>query len=503
MTPSKILSVAVAAAVLSLAPPARADFPAPALYIGLYGGGTLVLRDWDLGATTRPRNLLPDHSAMVGGRLGFHILSRLAVEAEVAWLPLSTQGGDGSQNHALAYDIELLFHMLRGDWTPVLEAGVGGYTNLSGTLGGDTDPRVHLGLGLRGLVLPWMAVRIDIRDVVSDGMDKWGANNLELTAGLDFFVWRGHQAPSDRDHDGIVDGEDACPDVAGPRETRGCPDSDGDGVVDKDDRCPQTPGLPALAGCPDKDGDGITDAEDLCPDVAAGRFPDAARKGCPADRDGDGVIDELDQCPDLAQGKHPDPARKGCPNDRDQDGVLDDKDQCIDVPAGASPDPARPGCPGDRDGDSVPDQSDACPDKAGAPDPDPKKNGCPGLVEIKGGQIVILQQVFFASNKDVILEKSFPVLQAVSHAMKSLPAERTFHVEGHTDNTGIAEKNLDLSKRRAASVKRWLVEHGIAANRLEAQGFGQERPIADNKTVEGKAKNRRVEFHIVDDNAPK
>ena len=152
----------------------------------------------------------------------------------------------------------------------------------------------------------------------------------------------------------------------------------------------------------------------------------------------------------------------------------------------------------DRDGDSIADAVDACPDKKGAPSVDPKKNGCPGLVVVESGQIVILKQVFFATNKDTILKQSYPVLDAVATALKAFPHLKKVRVEGHTDNVGKADYNTDLSDRRAKSVMAYLIVKGVEATRLDAKGFGPSKPIADNKMVKGRALNRRVDFVIVD-----
>lgn len=318
----------------------------------------------------------------------------------------------------------------------------------------------------------------------------------------------------DRDGDGILDNEDACPDVKGIRtgipETHGCPppgDRDGDGVLDTDDICPDVhQGArpdPTKRGCPvgDRDGDGVLDPDDLCPDTHKGPNPDPLKRGCPmGDRDGDGVLDPEDLCPDTHHGAVPDPTRRGCPaGDRDRDGVLDPQDFCPDQHMGHLPDPARLGCPQpDRDGDLIPDAQDACPDKPGSPNADKRKHGCPGgLAVIEHGQVKILKPVFFAFDKDVILPQSFPTLQAVADVLKATPTIRRLRIEGHTDATGNRFYNIDLSDRRAASVMRWLVQHGIEAARVYSQGFGPDRPIAPNTTIAGRAKNRRVEFHIV------
>ena len=211
--------------------------------------------------------------------------------------------------------------------------------------------------------------------------------------------------------------------------------------------------------------------------------------------------DHEDQCPDQAKGDHPDPSKPGCPaGDRDHDGVYDPDDQCADTPAGALPDPVRRGCPmSDRDHDFVPDDNDACPDKPGVPDPDPSKNGCPTkLVEIRSGQVVIKQQIFFAFNKDTIMPVSMPVLEAVALTLVNTPQIKKIRVEGHTDSSGNPAANMFLSTRRAEAVMRWLVEHGVDASRLESQGYGDTRPIGDNATQLGRVKNRRVDFIITD-----
>ena len=344
-----------------------------------------------------------------------------------------------------------------------------------------------------------------------------GAPDVRLLLRLSYAPWPGPQQ-KDQDGDGIADVRDACPAQPGvhssdPRK-HGCPkpdDQDRDGVADPDDLCRLVPAGkrpdPARPGCPlgDKDGDGVLDPEDLCPMEPIGKMPDPDKKGCPArDSDEDGVLDPEDLCPQEPSGKTPDPGRKGCPDrDQDGDGVFDSQDQCKDVHAGLLPDPMRSGCPApDRDKDSIPDPVDACPDKKGAPSPDPKKNGCPGLVVVESGQIVILKQVFFATNKDTILKLSYPVLDAVAVALKAFPSIKKVRIEGHTDNQGKAEYNTDLSDRRAKSVMAYLIVHGVEATRLAAQGYGPQKPIANNKTVKGRALNRRVDFVILEPNLP-
>ena len=297
---------------------------------------------------------------------------------------------------------------------------------------------------------------------------------------------------TDRDGDGVPDLEDACPDRPGKPEFKGCPDTDGDGIPDNEDACPNDPGPKETQGCPiakDSDGDGIPDDIDRCP--LDPEDPDGFQDedGCPdPDNDGDGIVDKVDACPNT-----PGPIEnRGCPVlDRDGDGVPDNEDKCPDV-AGPK---ENGGCPdADRDGDGIPDRLDKCPDQFGPP-PD----GCPKkytLLEVKKEKIEIKQQVHFATAKFRVLPDSFALLNQVAQVLNDFPKMRV-SIEGHTDNVGKEVMNMRLSQRRAEAVRDYLVAKGISPDRLEAVGYGPTKPIASNKTVKGKAKNRRTEFRIV------
>ena len=247
----------------------------------------------------------------------------------------------------------------------------------------------------------------------------------------------------------------------------------------------------------DRDADGILDHDDACPEAAGVKTNDPKTNGCPApgDRDGDGVIDGSDACPDVAGEKTSDPTTNGCPADRDKDTVPDSVDACPDTPGVKSDDPKMNGCPSDRDKDLVVDAEDACPDSPGPKDSDPKKNGCPA-VRIEAGQVKILEQIKFKTGSAEILKESQPIIDAVGKALKEHAEIKHLRVEGHTDNKGAAAMNKDLSKRRAASVVTALVKAGVEKTRLTSQGFGPEKPIDNNTTDAGRAANRRVEFHI-------
>ena len=192
-------------------------------------------------------------------------------------------------------------------------------------LGGNGNgswPDGAYGIGIRGMLADWVALRVEARHMLTDGFEDepFIANNLEITAGLDFFAWReSHEEPvRDTDGDGIHDPADACPTIPGAASANGCPDADGDGIVDSADRCPRAPGPVARHGCPDRDGDGVLDGADACPDTPGTQ----ALRGCP-DGDGDNVADSQDRCPTIAGTTR----YAGCP-DRDGDTVPDIDDRC-------------------------------------------------------------------------------------------------------------------------------------------------------------------------------
>jgi len=112
-------------------------------------------------------------------------------------------------------------------------------------------------------------------------------------------------------------------------------------------------------------------------------------------------------------------------------------------------------------------------------------------------KIAITDRVVFETNKALLLPKSLPVLDQVVGVLKENPQITQVEIQGHTDNTGTLDKNQALSQARAESVMKYLVQKGVSADRLVARGYGQTVPIASNDTPDGKATNRRVEFHIL------
>jgi OOP family OmpA-OmpF porin len=179
--------------------------------------------------------------------------------------------------------------------------------------------------------------------------------------------------------------------------------------------------------------------------------------------------------------------------DDDHDGVPNARDRCPTIPGK----PELDGCP-DRDGDGIPDPQDKCPDEPGPAEND----GCPlpesePLVELQSKRLSLNDSIHFDHDRDTIKPDSFNLLDQVAALINQHPELKLIRVEGHTDNVGAAAYNKDLSRRRALSVMRYLVGKAVQAGRLQAEGYGFDKPIATNETALGRAKNRRVEFTIV------
>lgn len=248
----------------------------------------------------------------------------------------------------------------------------------------------------------------------------------------------------------------------------------------------------------DRDGDGYLDPQDTCPDepeIFQG-FEDL--DGCPddPDTDGDGLRDSVDPCPLRAEDIDEYLDSDGCPDvDNDYDGVPDSTDKCPMEPEDPDGYEDADGCPdNDNDGDTVEDITDQCPNSPGQTEKDPL--GCtikPQLVVVTDCEVKITQQIHFAYNKDTVKPESYPILDAVLEVLQKNESI-SLEIQGHTDSRGSDEYNKQLSDRRAAAVRKYLVSRGIPPSRLESKGYGEERPIVDNDTDENRALNRRVQF---------
>jgi len=281
----------------------------------------------------------------------------------------------------------------------------------------------------------------------------------------------------DQDQDGIPDDEDKCPTEPEDRDqfedSDGCPDPDNDQdeVLDVNDRCPLDP----------EDRDGFED-EDGCPDP---------------DNDQDGLLDVSDQCPMEPEDKDGFKDEDGCPDpDNDQDGVLDLSDEC---PLQPGPE-ALKGCPdSDDDQDGIFNLEDKCPKVPGVPE----LKGCPlSRVKMSDRKIELLERVFFEFRLAKLQDRSIPLLTEVASVLKAYPRLKV-RIEGHTDIIGKAWMNRVLSQGRAEAVRDFLVSQGVEEERMVCKGYGPDRPITTNQTKAGRAKNRRVEFTILNPEAVK
>jgi len=297
----------------------------------------------------------------------------------------------------------------------------------------------------------------------SDGIDgRGGSFDADGIDHDDFMVYSvgikiGINKTKDSDGDGINDRDDLCPNKYGT-SFWGCPDSDGDGVEDNEDACPNEPGRAALNGCPDSDGDGIINSKDKCPNTA-GIFEN---QGCPNDSDGDGIFDNEDACPQRPGDR----SNNGCPpEDSDGDGIINEKDEC----------PQKAGVASNN----------------GCPEPEAKELDENIQRDLKN----IIESLQFEVSSSNIDSSSLDELNRLAEIMNE-DAELRLIIRGHTDNTGDSNANLELSIDRANAVKNFLVENGVAAERIAAFGYGETRPIASNETEEGREQNRRVELDL-------
>ncbi len=259
-------------------------------------------------------------------------------------------------------------------------------------------------------------------------------------------------------------------------------DSDGDGVMDQLDVAANTPpGVMVYGnGKPiDSDGDGVPDYKDKC----VLEFGAIADEGCPesVDSDGDGVEDRQDLCPNIPGLD----SNKGCP----QKGTLSVTiDQQIIFEASEEGFVIV-----DSDGDGLADYKDKCAFKYG-----PIANeGCPRKEPLTGTiqqQIALLAtSIYFDTNSDQIKRISFATIDKIVKLMKQMPDVK-YIIEGHTDNTNSEAYNLELSKRRVASVKKYMVSEGIPERNLKTKGYGESKPKFTNKNAGGRQLNRRVEI---------
>jgi len=221
---------------------------------------------------------------------------------------------------------------------------------------------------------------------------------------------------------------------------------------------------------PDADGDSVATDDDRCPYEIEDRDGWADEDGCPEpDNDNDGFLDRQDDCPMDAE---------------DLDGWLD-ADGCPDL---------------DNDSDGLIDELDACPNKAETPNEFQDEDGCPDYrpehLELFADHIAFKTPLAFLDGSPILLGLSHAALRELAQVLQGNPDVQIL-VKAHTDNRGDPDKLQMLSDGRARAVADYLINQGISAERIEAQGFADTEPIATNRTVSGREKNRRVEVIIV------
>lgn len=215
-------------------------------------------------------------------------------------------------------------------------------------------------------------------------------------------------------------------------------------------------------------GEGLTSSPEILLglSVTLGRKKERKAKPGAGDRDGDRILDRDDYCPDVF-GAPPRGCPQVCIDDADGDGLSNPVDQCPNDPESRNGYQEKDGCP-----DEVP----------------------PELSDLSG----IMEGINFDTDKDSIKSGSKPRIDKAVEVMKKYP-ELKVRISGHTDSQGPYRHNVDLSKRRAQAVKRYMVGAGIDEGRIETEGFGPDQPIDTNDTADGRAKNRRIEFTITQD----
>ena len=416
-----------------------------------------------------------------GGGVGFNVNRVFGIEANYA-LALTefktradvNAGTPESKEDKTVHQFGLngIVHLADGALVPYLTAGAG-FVQVD-----DPEFSHNIGVGAKYFITDLVGVRLDFRGWFSPdapATDEYA--HFAATLGLDLQLGGNY----DIDDDGIPNRDDQCVSQAEDKDQfkdeDGCPetDNDADGVLDQADKCineaEDKDGDRDEDGCPDldDDGDGVQNDVDKCVKEAEDKDGFQDEDGCPEDNDADGIADAADKCPAEAEDKDGFEDEDGCPDkDNDRDGILDASDKC----------------PGEAEVINGVDDADGCPDE--------------GKIKLNEGKIDILEKVFFKTGKGDIDAKSFPLLDQVATVLTSTPRIKKVRVEGHTDNGGGAKKNKKLSQQRADAVKKYLVSKGVEEGRLEAVGYGPEKPIADNNTAEGKEANRRVEFVIVE-----
>ncbi|WP_244224470.1 OmpA family protein [Corallococcus sicarius] len=388
---------------------------------------------------------LPGGTADAFGRqqgwAGFQIAPRVAVSREVGPLALGASAGVRIRSREIEPGRDVGTELEQGLVVATRGEGLRGEIALEAAESlVESDLALEL---LGGLRLP-VGMGFEAFALAGHGFtDIPGTPSFRLAAGI---AWANKPSPrEDKCQSGRSHTPEECPDQ----------DDDGDSVKNRDDRCPLEAGSVDNAGCPDKDSDsdGVVDREDQCATVAGSpRY-----KGCPPpDSDGDSVADDEDGCPQEAGPA----SNRGCP--------------VREEPKPVEPKPEEPK-----------------PEEPKPVEPKPEEPKTP----VEDTKSPLDHRVQFPVGQAEFHEEEQRQLDAIADYLKANP-KLQIRIEGHTDNTGPEELNRTLSQQRADRVRAYLIQRGVAGNRLEAKGYGPTRPLMSNDTPEGLTANRRVEFVV-------
>jgi outer membrane protein OmpA-like peptidoglycan-associated protein len=418
------------------------------LEFGVYGGGHFFARKHGLRQfSDDPEGLSPKHGGAFGARLTFNLNRHVAFEGDGWWTPTKTRDLY-TRLSVFGYRASLLLDVVgSGPVRLFFQLGAGGISSISNDeefVPNDQDPVVHGGLGLKLFFGARAGLRLDglVMAPPAFASDVIKIGNETAFGGPDFQIlgtlFFNFLEVARPTQQVIVKKETVM--VQPPTPI----DPDGDGIAGEADRCPGQP----------EDVDSFED-EDGCPDN---------------DNDRDGILDTQDRCPLRAETTNGIDDEDGCPEeDTDQDGYLGSRDKCPDAPESKN---------GFQD-------DDGCPDELP-----------PEVKKFTG----VIEGINFKTGSASILPGSFTILDRAVQVLQEFPSLRV-EIQGHTDNRGRAEVNRELSQRRAEAVRTYFITRGVKPERLTAIGFGLDRPIADNRSESGGARNRRTEFRIITDSS--
>ncbi|GEM_PF-314148 len=481
-----ILRPAFVALLVALAVPSTAT--AWELEAGPFGIWHLFSDTNELGQAEGQERAI-DNGFGLGGRAALWPVFNVGVEAEIFAIPSAIAAADtsvlvtGARLHGL---VRFGNRRLRG----LFMAGYGFMNAFPLDVlkyGDDTDAILYAGGGAQYRLDNLWSVRLDAR-IHATGTTVPGETlsfDGHVTFGVAYHIGSGPVNDWDVDH--VIDDKDACP--FAEEWVNKIRDHDG---------CPEDPLIARNI---------VSVRDDKQFRLAAKRIAEG-RKGRSSKRvDPTKLPVHVTQVWDpgddpLKQPTTDDPRWLLPPllsvGDDDGDGLDRDDDICPEVPEDKDGFQDLDGCPeADNDGDGFLDKDDKCPNEAETLNGFDDTDGCPDSVPKKLKRIVgKLDGVYFEKNSADLKKRSNRSLGRAAKILLEFPRVRV-RIEGHTDNIGTRELNIDLSKRRAESVRAWLIKAGLPGDRLTSEGYGPDKPKADNKTRRGRATNRRVEFFLI------